>query len=132
VNTQQALNRGYNLLCTAVLALAGLAFGTVGFTENEFADKVDDFGLLLVGMVAIVWFFVGTNRIKRTAIPLAMVYFALAVQVLGLFLEVDDQEAFGDNIGGMFLFVPALVTLTYQYWRTGRLLAATTGATVST
>ena len=41
---QEAINRGYNLLASTVLALAGLAFGTVAFEEADQLDKVDDIG----------------------------------------------------------------------------------------
>lgn len=43
-----ALHRGFNLLIVTILELAGAAFGTVGFTETDTPDKIDDFGLLAI------------------------------------------------------------------------------------
>jgi hypothetical protein len=123
VTANQALNRGYNLMVGGILVLAGLAFGTVGFSETDLPDKLDDFGLLAVGVVALVWYLIGSNRFKRSLVPFALVVVALVVQVVGVYLEVDDKEAFGDNIGGMFLFLPSVVFTGYQYWRTGKLSA---------
>ena len=124
MTANQALNRGYNLIVAGILVLAGLAFGTVGFSETDLPDKLDDFGLLAVGVIALVWYLVGSNRFKRSLVPLGLVVVALVVQILGVYLEVGDKEAFGDNIGGMFLFLPSLVFTGYQYWRTGKLLAS--------
>lgn len=123
VSAESALNRGFNLLATTILGLAGLAFGTVGFTETDLPDKIDDFGLLAVGAVTLIWYLAGSNRTRRTVIPVALLVLALLVQFLGVGLEHDDKEAFGDNIGGLFLFIPAVITVTFQYFRTGRLLS---------
>jgi hypothetical protein len=62
----QAINRGYNLMVAAFLLSAGLAFGTVGFAENDIADKIDDFGLLIVGLTAVVWYLAGRGRFSRS------------------------------------------------------------------
>ena len=122
MDAESALNRGFNLLVTSILGLAGLAFGTVGFTEKDLTDKLDDFGLLAMGLITLVWYLMGSNRTKRTIVPVVLVVIAVLVQFVGVGFEHDDKEAFGDNIGGLFLFIPALVTVFYQYWRTGKLL----------
>jgi len=127
IDAASALNRGFNLLVTSILGLAGLAFGTVGFTEKDLTDKLDDFGLLAMGVITLVWYLMGSNRTKRTVVPVVLIVVALAVQFVGVGFEHDDKEAFGDNIGGLFLFIPAVITVIYQYWRTGKLLAAAGG-----
>jgi uncharacterized membrane protein YGL010W len=124
LDAESALNRGFNLLAVTILALAGLAFGTVGFTENELPDKLDDFGLLAVGAIALVWYLAGSSRTRRTIVPVVLIVLAAVVQFVGVGLEHDDKQAFGDNIGGLFLFIPAVITVIFQYWRTGRLLGA--------
>jgi hypothetical protein len=43
-------------MLTAFLALGGIAFGTVITEENDFADKIDDAGFLILGIVAVVWY----------------------------------------------------------------------------
>jgi hypothetical protein len=78
---QNAINRGYNLLACTVLALAGLAFGTVVFEEADLLDKVDDIGFLVIGAVAITWYLVGRNRFKRSLVPIVLSCIAIIVQL---------------------------------------------------
>ena len=112
---RDAVNRGYNLLACTTLALAGLAFGTVVFEESDLADKVDDLGFLLIGAVAVIWYLVGHNRLKRSLVPIVLSGVAVVVQIVGLVLEQDDPASFGDNIGGVWLFVPLLGFLIVQF-----------------
>lgn len=121
---QNAINRGYNLLACTALALAGLAFGTVVFEEADLLDKVDDIGFLVIGAVAIIWYLVSHNRFKRSVVPLGLSGIAIIVQVVGLVVEKDDPASFGDNIGGMWLFVPLFVVLIAQFFLNRRHLAA--------
>ena len=125
---QNAINRGYNLLACTALALAGLAFGTVVFEEADLLDKVDDIGFLVIGAVAVIWYLFGHNRFKRSVVPIVLSGIAIIVQVVGLVLEKDDPASFGDNIGGMWLFVPLFVVLIVQFYLTRRHLAASAKA----
>ena len=122
---QNAINRGYNLLACTALALAGLAFGTVVFEEADLLDKVDDIGFLVIGAVAVIWYLVGRNRFKRSVVPIVLSGIAIIVQVVGLVLEKEDPASFGDNIGGMWLFVPLFVVLVVQFYLNRRYLSAT-------
>jgi uncharacterized membrane protein YGL010W len=128
---QNAINRGYNLLACTVLALAGLAFGTVVFEEADLLDKVDDIGFLVIGAVAVTWYLVGRNRFKRSVVPIVLSGIAIIVQVVGLVLEKDDPASFGDNIGGMWLFVPLFVVLIVQFYVNRRHLAASAEVTAA-
>jgi hypothetical protein len=121
---RDAVNRGYNMLACTILALAGLAFGTVVIEEKEWTDRFDDGGLLIMGAIAVIWYLVGGNRFKRSIVPIVLTAVALIVQLSGVLLEHDDPSAFGDNIGGMWLFVPLLAFLIVQYVRNGRYQAA--------
>ena len=125
---QNAINRGYNLLACTALALAGLAFGTVVFEEADLLDKVDDIGFLVIGAVAVTWYLVGRNRFKRSVVPIVLSGIAIIVQVVGLVLEKEDPASFGDNIGGMWLFVPLFVVLVVQFYLNRRHLAASAKA----
>ena len=111
----ESINRGYNLMICALLALPGLAFGSVIIPEQELNDKIDDFGLLLSGIIAVVWYLVGRNRFSRSLIPVVLVCLALAAQITGVLIERDDKEAFGDNIGGLILYVGLLGFSIVQY-----------------
>ena len=126
---QNAINRGYNLLACTALALAGLAFGTVVFEESDLLDKVDDIGFLVIGAVAVIWYLLGRNRFKRSVVPIVLSGTAIIVQIVGLVLEKDDPASFGDNIGGMWLFVPLFVVLVAQFYVNRRLLVASAEGT---
>ena len=129
ITVRDALNRGYNLLACTTLALAGLAFGTVVFEESDLLDKVDDIGFLVIGAGAVIWYLVGHNRFKRSVVPIVLSGIAIIVQVVGLVVEKDDPASFGDNIGGMWLFVPLFVVLIAQFFLNRRHLAASAGVT---
>jgi hypothetical protein len=124
LTVRDAVNRGYNLLACTILALGGLAFGTIVFDEHEWTDRFDDGGLLVMGAIAVVWYLVGSNRFERSIVPIVLAAITLLVQLSGVLLEHDDPTSFGDNIGGMWLFVPLLVFLIVQYVRSGRYQAA--------
>lgn len=124
MTVQQSINRGFNLLVTAVLFFGGLAFGTLAFSpvENDIFDKLDDIGLVLIGFVSVGWYLIGGNRYKRSAVPLVLAVVALAVQIVAIPLETDDPAAFGDNIGGLILLAPFVIFVVIQYIWTGRQL----------
>jgi uncharacterized membrane protein YGL010W len=126
---QNAINRGYNLLACTALALAGLAFGTVVLEEADLLDKVDDIGFLVIGAVAVIWYLAGRNRFKRSVVPIVLSGIAIIVQIVGLVLEKDNPASFGDNIGGMWLFVPLFVVLVVQFYVNRRLLVASAEVT---
>lgn len=115
-------NRGFNLLAVSLLAIGGLEFGSVLLQEQDLTDKIDDGGFLLIALFAVGWYLFGTNRFRRTALPVWMASVAVAVQIAGLILERDDPRAFGDNIGGMVYFLPVLLLVAVQYRRTLALL----------
>jgi len=121
MTVQEAVNRGYNLLVCSIVILAGAAFGSVIVNEAELNDKLDDGILLAVGIIALVWYLWSTNRLKRSWIPILLVALALAGQIIGVLIEKDDKEAFGDNIGGMIIYLPTLLFAIYQYVRPPKL-----------
>jgi hypothetical protein len=114
---EEVRDRGYNLLVTTVLFLAGIGLGSSAIPEGDAIDKVDDVGLLVVGLVAAGWYLFGGMRLRRTPVPLVLAVLALAVQVLGAFLEFGDEASFGDNIGGMLMLVPLTGIAVWQYLR---------------
>jgi uncharacterized membrane protein (UPF0136 family) len=121
LSTEQLVYRGYNLMICLVLTLSGLAFGAVLFAEEDLADKVDDTGLLIVAIIAALWYLFGGRRYVRSIVPVALAALALVIQLVAVPLESDDKTAFGDNIGGLMLFIPFLVFAIYQYRKTATL-----------
>jgi hypothetical protein len=128
MTAEQALNRGFNLMLTVLLLLSGLAFASGGLQENDLTDKLDDLGLFAMGIVLLVWYLLGENRFKRSLFPVIVIVLILPVQVYGLLNEISDKEAVGNDIGGMFLYVPFILFTLYQYIRPPRIAASTPSA----
>jgi len=124
MTTTEAINRGYNLMITAVLVFAGLAFGTVAIEETDAIDKFDDIGLLVIGVIALIWYLWGDHRLRRSQTPVLLAVVALITQLSAIVFERDDATAFGDNIGGIILFTPFVIFVIYQHMRNGRLQAS--------
>jgi hypothetical protein len=108
------------------VALAGFAFAPEILLENEWADRADDIGLLILGIFAIIWYRWSENRFSRSIAPVIFVTLALALKIAALMIELDDKDAVGDDFGGLVLFVLALIFVGYQFWNVKRLLAANT------
>ncbi len=47
----------------------------------------------------------------------------LPLQVYGLLNEINDKEAVGNDIGGMFIYLPLVLFTLYQYLRPPRIEA---------
>jgi hypothetical protein len=57
----QIRDRGYNLMITAVVA-----FGLPALGEADRSDKIDDIAVLVVGLIALAWYRLGTGRFRRS------------------------------------------------------------------
>ena len=123
MTTEQAHYRGFNLMLTAFILLTGLAFASGGIRENGLTDQLDDLALLAMGIVLLVWYLVGENRFRRSLVPVIVILLAVHLQIWGLLNEINDKEAVGNDIGGMFIYIPLALFTLYQYLRPPRLAA---------
>ena len=122
MTVRDALNRGYNLVGTAIVAMSGLAFFPEFFAEDEPAHKFDEGILLLLAIGAISWYLVGKNKFSRTIVPMLFTAAALVMKVLTVFLlEKGDAADLGDEFGAIILYVIALAFLIWQYVSTRRI-----------
>lgn len=118
---REALNRGYNLVGTALVAISGFAFFPQTFAEDELTHKLDEGGLFLLAIGALIWYFVGHNKVSRTIVPVLFAAAALVVKLLAFFfLEAGDATDVGDEFAPLLLFVLALGFLIWQYIRLRR------------
>ncbi len=124
MTTQESVNRGFNLLATSIVGLTGFAFLPEVFVEKDMPDKIDDALLFILGIAAMFWYSRSNNRIARSVIPVVFVVLALVVKIGGLMIELDDPEAFGDDIGGLILLVLSVILIVYQYVKVPKLLNA--------
>ena len=117
MTVEQALNRGYNLMLKTFILLTGLAFASGGIRENDLTDKLDDLGLLALGIILLVWYLLGENRYRRSIFPVVFILLTVPPQIWGLINEINDKEAVGNDIGGMFIYIPLALFTLYQYLR---------------
>jgi len=120
---QESINRGFNLLATSIVGLAGFAFLPEVFFEKDVPDKIDDFALFILAIVAIAWYNKKENRYARNSLPLVLIGIALVVKIAGLIIEMDDAEAVGDDFGGVLLLLLSFGLVWKQYKKTKKLLA---------
>jgi len=113
----QIRDRGYNLMVTAFLIIGGLAFGLPAVSERDPVDKIDDFAVLAIAVIALVWYRWGSARFRRSWMPLLLVMLAIASQIVGIFFEADDRQSLADNATAMLVFVPVLVLSLWEYFR---------------
>ena len=121
MTTTEAINRAYNLLGVAIVALQGFAFAPVFFVEDELTHKLDEGLLFLLGIGAIVWYLIGKNKFSRSLVPILLVAAALVIKLIAFFLEAGDAADLGDEFGAIVLFALGAGLLTWQYVNTKRL-----------
>ena len=116
MTVRDALNRGYNLVGTAIIAISGLAFFPEFFTEDELTHRLDEGVLLLLAISSIVWYLIGKNRFSLTIVPILFITAALVMKLIAFFLlEKGDAADLGDEFGAIILFVITLAFLIWQY-----------------
>ncbi len=128
MNTEQALNRGFNLMLTAIMLLTGLAFASGGIRENDLTDKLDDLGQLALGIVLPVWYLIGENRFQRSLVPVVVILLTVPLQIWGTVNEINDPAAVGNDFGGLFIYIPLALFTLYQYLRPPRIAATHPGS----
>ncbi len=72
MTVRDALNRGYNLVGTAIIAISGLAFFPEFFTEDELTHRLDEGVHFLLAISSIVWYLLGKNKFSRTIVPILL------------------------------------------------------------
>lgn len=90
---------------------------------------VDEVLLAVLALVAFIWYLIGRNKYSRTVMPIVFAVVALAIKILGLFLEFSDPEDRGDEFGALVLFVALIIVLVWQYIASRRLAERVQAAT---
>jgi hypothetical protein len=122
ITVREALNRSYNLLGVGIIAICGLSFFSDLPAEiNQPSHIVDEVLLAFLALVAFIWYLSGRNKYSRTVLPIVFAVLALAIKVLGLFLELSDPEDRGDEFGALVLFWVTIIVLVWQYLASRRL-----------
>ena len=129
ISAAEAVNRSLNLVVTTLLGITALTFGSEIFVEVDSIDKVDNTLLVVIGVIAVAWYFMGHNWARRTTMPVVLAAAAVGAQIVGFGIEIGDTVALGDDIPGMIVFVSLLIISAVVYSVNGRYLAALSSAT---
>ena len=122
MTVQEVWNRGNNLVATAIVGLAGVAFFPEAFVEDKFHYKADDAELFIVGMGAFIWYIFRNNKYKRSILPMLFVSLSFVFKLAGFFMEFKDKDDLGDDIGGVILFLLATIFVWSLYYMTPKIL----------
>jgi hypothetical protein len=108
---KEAINRGNNLLIVGVLSFTALGVFTEIFHENEWLDRADDMFVVLVAIVALVWYLRRNNRYQYSWFPYGLLAATFVVKVLAFINEFDDPIASGDEFGVLIpLFIMVIIS----------------------
>jgi hypothetical protein len=124
MTVRDAINRGYNLVGTAIVGITGFAFFPEFFIEDELTHKIDESVLLLLALGSIAWYLIGKNKFSRTIVPILFATAALTMKLLAFFVfETGDAADLADEFGALILFVLTLSFLIWQYVSIKRIAA---------
>jgi hypothetical protein len=124
MTVRDAINRGYNLVGTAIVAITGFAFFPEFFIEDELTHKIDESVLLLLALGSIAWYLSGKNKFSRTIVPILFAAGALTMKLLAFFVfETGDAADLADEFGALILFGLTVAFLIWQYVSIKRMAA---------
>lgn len=119
LTVSEAINRGTNMMPVGFLAAVGIGLLSVVFGELEWIDRAGDIILFLIAVIAIVWYFSGTNRFSHSVVPVALTAIALATKLAELGLEIGDPASAGDELGVIPALVLILIFTVFAYRHAG-------------
>jgi|SRR5579884_2567106 len=107
-------NSKINYLVTTVTSILGFTLIYEVITEDDVMDKLDDFLMLVLGIVAI-WWYKKTGH-KGTGSGTAVIISGLAVlfKIMAIMVEHADAEAVGDDIGILISVLLLFIFVTWQ------------------
>ncbi len=115
---REAINRGNNLLAVGYLSITSVAVLGLVFGEADWGDKLDDIAIAVLAIIAIIWYFSGRNRYKRSLVPLSLVGISFLAKVAALVIEWDDPASAGDDYGIVIAFFVITLAVAIILYRT--------------
>lgn len=115
MTVKEVWNRGNNLLATGIVALAAFSFFGEFFSESEWFAKLDEGLMLVLGLIAIAWYWTKNNRYTRSFWPIVLLVLGLADKIMAIYLERADAEDVGDDFGGVTLFLLGTILVIWLY-----------------
>jgi hypothetical protein len=104
---KEAMNRGNNLLIVGFLSVLGIGVIAELFNEVDLQDKIDDTIIMLIAIIAIVWYVRGTHRYQYSWVPFILLSLGFIDKIGAIAIESGDPAAAGDEFG----ILPTLLAL---------------------
>ena len=117
MTVDEAIQRGNNLVATAIVALSGFGILPEFFLEDKAVYKLDEFLLFLLGIAGLAWYLLGRNKVTRSLVPVLLVVAAMVVKIVGVIIEFNDKEDATDDYGALILFALASILVAWLYVR---------------
>ncbi len=115
---RESINRGNNLLAVGYLSVTSVAVLGLVFAEADWADKLDDIAIVVLAVIALIWYFSGRNRYQRSLVPLSLLGISFLAKVAALVIEFGDPASAGDDYGIVAAFFVATVAVAIILYRT--------------
>ncbi|HKW22076.1 MAG TPA: hypothetical protein VJO13_11910 [Ktedonobacterales bacterium] len=116
----EAINRGYNFFVVAFLGVLAGSLVSELTQEDAWLFRIDELAIIALGVVAVVWYRVGGNRLTRSWCPLLLAILAFAAKVFGLIAEIHDTQDAGDDIGMVQMLLLLVIVAAAAYLIVGR------------
>lgn len=118
MTTKEAVNRGNNLVSTAIVSIVGYSFLGEVIAEKGWLNKADDLFMVGLGIAATVWYRYGKNSVSRSFVPTMFVLTALVGKIIGTAVEYWNRQDVADDLGAIALFSLASVLTVRMYLST--------------
>jgi hypothetical protein len=103
-----------NFFVTGFVSILGFTLIYEVISENDVSDKIDDLLMLVLGIVAILWYKKSWHK-GISAIPAIVVSgLAVCIKIMAIVIEHADKEAVGDDIG---IFISLLMLFIFTTWQ---------------
>ena len=74
--------------------------------KTDLIDKLDDSIIFILAIIALVWYFKGNNKFRKSLFPFTIALLVFLVKICAFIIEFDDKAAVGDEFG---LLIPLLL-----------------------
>lgn len=107
-----------NFFITSFISILGFTMIYEVVAEDDFADKIDDFLMLVLGLVAIWWYNKSGKKGKSGTPAVIISGLGVLTKILAMAIEHADKKAMGDDVGIMISLLLAFGLVVYQVYFT--------------
>ena len=103
-----------NFFSTSFISILGFSLISEIFMENDLEDKLDDIGILILGIVSIFWYKRKGSNTSSAKGSVVLIGVGLIIKIIGIIIEHADKEALGDDIG---IVIALIMAFSFIFWQ---------------